>query len=222
MQVLGENIWKKEGASTLSKQLYTLMLCFWVGVGIVQAGVAAYIAQDWNMTFLAALGLFLVSIVGILISTSDVPLVSLVGYALISFPMGFISGPYFASYTTSSIIKVLAITLAMVLILGIVGAVIPDSLDSWGGPLLGAMLVLLVGYFIVPLMGAFGIPVESAMTWLDWAGVAIFSVVVIYDLNRAMNVPYTHDNAIDCAIGVFLDIFNIVIRLLRLLGIVKD
>ncbi len=221
MQALGENIWKKEGASTISKQLYTLMLCFWVGVGIVQAGAAAYIAQDWNMNLWIALGLFLVSMLGIFISLSDVPLVSLVGYSFISIPMGFISGPYFAMYTTSSIIKVFAITLAMVTVLGIVGAAIPDSLDSWGGPLLGAMLVLLVGYFIVPFMGVFGIPVESAMTWLDWAGVAVFSIVVIYDLNRAMRVPFTHDNAIDCAIGVFLDIFNIVIRLQRLTGTKK-
>ncbi|KXK08595.1 MAG: Inhibitor of apoptosis-promoting Bax1 [Microgenomates bacterium OLB22] len=49
----------------------------------------------------------------------------------------------------------------------------------------------------------------------------MFGAIIIYDLNRAMRIPYTHDNAIDVALGIYLDWVNVFIRLLRLFGILK-
>jgi len=45
--------------------------------------------------------------------------------------------------------------------------------------------------------------------------------LVIYDLNRAMRLQRTMNNAIDVSVQVFLDFINIFIRILSLMGGVK-
>ncbi|HET6924405.1 MAG TPA: Bax inhibitor-1 family protein, partial [Candidatus Saccharimonadales bacterium] len=92
------------------------------------------------------------------------------------------------------------------------------SLESWGAWLLGGLVVLLIGYFAVGIFGALGINIGGALTGWDWLGVALFSALVVFDLNRAMRYPRTLDNAIDSAAAVFLDFLNIFIRLLELTG----
>ena len=122
----------------------------------------------------------------------------------------------------ASVVKVFAITTGLVVTLGLVGAVYPKSLESWGIYLLGGLLVLIFGQFVVLIAGMLGANVGGAMTVFDWIGVALFSAYVVYDLNRAMRVERTHDNAIDCAVAIYLDFLNLFLRLLRLLGTRKD
>ena len=222
-------IWEREGESTpstLSRRLYTLLLCFWTAAGIVFSAFAASISQDWPIGKWGvwgmigfSLGVLVVAIIGTLIANaSDNPVISLFGYALVAGPFGLLLGPYMAMYETSSIVKVFALTCLVVFVLGLVGAVIPDDLSSWGMPLLGGLFLLIGGYFIVPILGFFGLPVEGAMTMLDWIALVIFGALVIFDLNRAMRLPYTHDNAIDSAVAIYLDFINIFIRLLSVMG----
>jgi FtsH-binding integral membrane protein len=46
----------------------------------------------------------------------------------------------------------------------------------------------------------------------------LFCAYIIYDWNRALRLPYTVDNAIDAAVALYLDIMNLFIHLLRILG----
>ncbi|HEX6462308.1 MAG TPA: Bax inhibitor-1 family protein [Candidatus Saccharimonadales bacterium] len=164
-----------------------------------------------------------VSLLGVLIAhASPYPAVSLIGYALVAGSFGLLCGPLLALYETSSILKVLAITGSVVLILGLIGALLPDDLSAWGLWLFGGLLLLIGAQFIVPLLGSFGIPVEGAMTLVDWIGLVVFGALVLYDLNRAVRLPYTHDNAVDSAVAIYLDFINIFIRLLAIMGQQKD
>jgi hypothetical protein len=106
----------------------------------------------------------------------------------------------------------------MVIGLGIAGALYPRSLESWWSWLFGGLLLLLVGHLLLPLVSYLGVPIGNAMTLWDWAGVALFSGFVLFDLNRAMRIPYTMNNAIDAAVEVYLDFINLLLRLLSLLG----
>ena len=133
-----------------------------------------------------------------------------------------LTGPLVAHYTTASVLRVFLITTGMTVGLGFLGAMWPRSLASWGGWLFGALLVLILGQFSTMLLGAFGLPVRGAMTVFDWIGVVLFSAYIIFDLNRAMRVPATHDNAVDCAVAVYLDFANLFVRLMSLLGDRKD
>jgi FtsH-binding integral membrane protein len=209
---------------TMSKNLYAFMVSGLTFLGIFASLGSAQITH--NLKFQSGWGLagFLIGVLAVaLIGTtiamkSNNPAVSFLGYMLVAIPFGLMLGPVVAQYTTASVVKVFFITTIIVAVLGVVGAVIPDNLEGFGSWLLAALLVLLVGYFIVPIAGYIGFNIGGALTVLDWVGVVIFSGMVVFDWNRAMHLPRTADNAIDSALAVYLDWFNIFIRLLSLTG----
>jgi FtsH-binding integral membrane protein len=197
------------------------MLSAFTAFGVALSAIGAYVAQSQHiqLNLWLFLGVLVCGLIGVgIASLSDNPLVSFIGYIMVAGPFGLLMGPLVAHYTAASILRVFILTTGMVFVLGIVGAVIPDSLESWGIWLFGGLGILLLGYFIVPVAGLFGLPVDHAMTWLDWLGVILFSGYVIYDLNRAMRLPRTVDNAVDSALAVYLDFVNLFIRLLELIG----
>jgi len=211
-------------SAQMSKNLFAFAVGGFTLAGIVASLVAAQISIDWTFPTVwhfvgFLLGVLVVAILGVVVSLkSDRPAISLLGYTMVAVPFGLMLGPVLAQYTAASIVKVLLITTVLVAVLAVVGAVIPESLEGWGSWLFGGLLILLLGYFIVPIMAAFGVNAEGALTWLDWAGVLLFSGMVIYDWNRAMRLPRTLDNAIDSAVAVYLDWFNLFIRLLAIMG----
>ena len=219
----------------MSRHQFNLLYMFWTLVGLVVTAITA----RWALTlplvdhatglpnkhlFLAiALGALISGIIGVLIALkSSNPLVSLFGYMLVAAPFGLLLGPVVDLYTPASVMKVLLITGGLVGTLAVIGAVIPESLEGWGAWLFGGLIVLLIGQFLVPIAHFFGVPVEGAMKAMDWVGVALFSGYVIFDVNRAQRVERTADNAIDCALALYLDIINLFIRLLQLAGTKKD
>ncbi len=209
-------VWTREGSHTMARGTYALMVTFWTAAGIASSAIAAYFTQGWPVTLQLLLGVLVVSIVGILIALRSAnPFVSLVGYALVTIPFGALTGPVVALYAPASVVRILFLTTGLVVVLGVAGAVYPRSLEGMGSWLLGGLLLLLVGMLLGPRVGI-------SLTALDWVGVVLFSAYVVYDLNRAMNIPYTMDNAIDSALAIYLDFINIFIRLLELYGKKKD
>lgn len=57
---------------------------------------------------------------------------------------------------------------------------------------------------------------QSGVT--DWIVAAIFCGYVGYDWGRANNIPKTLDNAVDSAAALYMDIINLFLRILRILG----
>ncbi|MBI2483079.1 US12 family protein [Candidatus Uhrbacteria bacterium] len=203
----------------MSKQQFALLVSFWTAVGIGGSAVGAYASRDWQFGLGLLLIPFVMSIVGTMIALrSNEPIISLLGYALVAIPFGFMLGPVVAMYTVASVLKVFAVTTMITIVFGVVGAVIPDSLEGWGSALFGCLLILIIGGFAVPIAGLFGLPITTALSVLDWCGVIVFTGLVIFDWNRAMRVERTHDNAIDCALAIYLDWVNLFIRLLSIMG----
>lgn len=224
--MLSSDVWDRTGVSEMSRQAYSFLLAAFTAVGIAFCAFVSTLSYDWDLSawgtwqfigFFA--GVLIAAIAGSLIANaSDNPVVSCFGFALVAGPFGLMLGPLVAQYTTASVLRVLALTVIMTLVLGVIGAVTPKDLSGWANWLFGGLMILLLGLFAVPLMSLIGLPVEGAMTLLDWAGLVLFGAFVIFDLNRAMRVPYTIDNAIDCALAVFVDMVNIFIRLLSIMG----
>ncbi len=220
---MNDSVWERTGYGTMSKNLFALMVAIWTAAGIAVSAVASYYTQKMELSWVFLIGVLVVGIIGVIIAlASNNPLISLLGYMMVAVPFGMMLGPVVAMYTVASVVRVFFVTTGIVVVLGIVGAIIPDSLEGWGSWLLGALTMLLIGYFIVPIAGMFGLPIDRALTWMDWIGVVVFSGYVIYDWNRAMRVPFTMDNAIDCALAVYLDFINLFIRLLSLTGTKKS
>lgn len=237
---ISTGVWERSGTSTISRTQFVLLLGFFTLLGL---GVTAYVASlttgwmvaipgydggkttfEWvgpvNILVLF-IGVLVSGIVGSLIAlNSDSPPISLFGYLLVAIPFGALLGPVVGMYTAASVVKVMFVTGTMVGVLTIIGAVIPESLESWAGWLFGALCILLVGQLGIPVLGWLipGFPLEGALTFWDWVGVVLFSAYVIFDMNRAMRIPATIDNSIDCALALYLDIINLFIRLLQLMG----
>ena len=223
------DVWDRAGdrtVATMPRSAFMLMVCAITAVGV---GISALAAQ-WSgaNVNLASMGwgglgfvlvLFLVALGATMVaSASDDPLVSAAAYVVLTVAFGLLLGPVVFMYTAVSVAKVLALTVMLVIGLGLIGVFIPKDLSSWGMPLLGLLLILIIGQFGVILLGALGLPVAGAMTLLDWLGLLLFSAYVIFDLNRALRIPYTMNNAVDSAMAIYLDFINIFIRLLSLMG----
>lgn len=229
---LSESVWDRSGSSLLSKNVFVLMFTFWTTIGIGASAWAAYMSLDWVTALQAGgwgtqiiflLGVLFITTIGIFVTLgSSFALVSLIGYMMVAIPMGAISGPFVAMYTTASVVNVLVVTTGMVIVLGTIGTIFPQSLEGFGAWLFGGLSILFLGMLIEPIAGAFGLPVKGALSVIDWVSVVIFSGYVVFDLNRAMRVPRTHDNAIDCALGIYLDFINLFLHLLRIMGNTKS
>jgi FtsH-binding integral membrane protein len=219
-----QDVFARSSAHAMSKNLYAFTVCVFVFLGIGASLAASVVSHDWNVDSTASLlwliiPTFLVALAGVFIATgSDNPAISMLGYAMVAIPFGLMLGPVLAEYTTASIVKVLVITTAIVAIFGIVGAIIPDNLEGLGSYVFGALLILILGYLFAPLAHFFGVETATALTALDWLGVVLFCGIVVFDWNRAMRLPRTLDNAVDSALAVYLDWFNIFIRLLAIMG----
>jgi FtsH-binding integral membrane protein len=217
---IGSSVWDRtEGGHDLSKRAFIGMLSFWTAAGIGTSAVASFISRGWEINWLFAIGVLVVAIAGIFIALgSDQPVISLLGYMMVTIPFGLLVGPLVALYSTASVVTVLGLTSALVVVLGAVGVIYPGSLEHWGIFLFAALLLLLLGHVGVGIAAAMGVPVVAALGWMDWIGVFLFSAYVVYDMNRAMRVKRTMDNAIDCALAVYLDFANLFIRLLQIMG----
>ena len=78
----------------------------------------------------------------------------------------------------------------------------------------------LFAVIIVEIIGIFFFRNVLAIT--DYIVVAIFGLFIGYDWARAQAYPKTITNAISCAADLYLDLVNILIRLLSILGDKKD
>ena len=199
----------------MSKNLYVLSICGFTGVGILISMLVAQFTLSMQFGWIEFLVVLVLGIAGVIVAyRSDKPLISLLGYMMVAVPYGALLGPFLNLFVPVSIIEAFLVTTIFVAVLGLVGAVIPDSLESWAGWLLGGLIVGILGYFIIPIAGFFGFNIEQALGIWDWAVIALFAFIIIYDFNKAMRIPYTLDNSIDVALAVYLDWFNVFIRYL--------
>ena len=88
----------------------------------------------------------------------------------------------------------------------------PTFFQGLGKILFCALIGLVVAELIALLI------FRSSHDIFAWAGAAIFSLYIGYDYSKAQMYPKTLDNAVDCAVDLYLDIINLFLRILRILG----
>ncbi len=200
--------------------LYALVIFAWMGeemVTVIRRG--RFRLHVWEL-----IGIFLVlaagAIAGHLVALSTRPAKACIGLGVSAACFGAFSGPFFNQYGASSIMHVGFATLVITVLLGAVGIIYPKSLKSWHAPLCTAV----VGLIVLQLSGAFipGISGAPLRSIAEWISVLTFSAYVIYDFNRAQQIPRTTANAVQAGAAVFLDIINLFADLLRLMGSKKE
>ena len=158
---------------------------------------------------------FVCCIAGITISRkSDNPLVSFLGYNLVVLPIGLVVSSCVEGYggVSSAIVgEAFYYTMLITAIMVLAGCLFPTFFDRIGGVLfaclLGIVLCSLLSFFFP--IGGNGLSLFAA---------AIFALYIGYDYHRAQQFPRTVDNAVDCALDIYLDIINLFLRILEILG----
>ena len=220
---LSESVWDRHGSDEMGVRLYVTAVSFFTILGLVISSVLGVMTMDWkpNIIVLILVGL-VIPILGIFIAlrSDDWP-ISLIGYLMLVVPFGAIMGPTVAMYKIDVVITAFLATAGVTLFTSLIGIIYPKSLEHWGGYLFTGLLALL-GVRIVQIFLPVGVEEPGWYIWVEYAGALLFSLYIIFDWNRAMQIPRTLDNAVDSALAIYLDIVNLFLHLLRIFGSSSD
>jgi modulator of FtsH protease len=124
---------------------------------------------------------------------------------LISHTLGFRNGP-------ELIMTAFAGTAGVFFGMATLASVIKTSVEGLGKWLMAGLMVLIVGSIINLFVGSTG-----AMLVISMLAIAIFSLYILYDLKQIMEGGET--NYISATLRIYLDVYNVFVNLLSLLGI---
>ena len=137
------------------------------------------------------------------------PLLFYIGYFVSVF-----AGTMISSKSNSPLISFLGYNLVVIP----VGLVVTSAVYWYGGLSSYVVLQAIVytaGIIIVEVVFLI-LGVSQSLTAL--AGAVLFSLYIGYDYYKAQQYPKTVDNAVDSALDIYLDIINLFLRILRILG----
>ena len=159
------------------------------------------------------IGYFASCFLGIyLFQSSTNPLVSFIGYNFVVVPFGLIINMVVSQYDPALVTEAIRITGLVTIAMMCLGTLFPAFLQKISGVLTIALLLVIV----VELIEIFIFNTHHGI--LDWIVVLIFCGYIGYDWGRANQIPKTVDNAVDSAAALYMDIINLFLRILRILG----
>lgn len=147
-----------------------------------------------------------------LFQSSSNPLVSFIGYNFVVVPFGLIINMVVSQYDPELVTEAIRITGLVTIAMMCLGTLFPAFFQKIAGVLTMALLLVIV----VELIEIFIFNTHHGI--LDWIVVVIFCGYIGYDWGRANQIPKTVDNAIDSAAALYMDIINLFLRILRILG----
>ena len=156
-------------------------------------------------------GYFISVILGTIISRSKSPVMSFIGYNFIAVPIGLLLSASIPFYSYENIVVAFGITAAIVAIMIALSTTFPRFFLGIGRTL-GITLLVTILVEVVALLLGFG------TGWIDFIVIGIFTLYVGFDWSRAQMYPKTIDNAVDSAIDIYMDVINLFIRILSILG----
>lgn len=150
-----------------------------------------------------------------IVRASHHPIVSFVGYNLVVLPFGallsLIVTVYARVYGSYIIAEAFGMTAAVVVIMLCLGALFPQFFLRMG-PALAVTLLLLI--IVEGICSIFSLSTSG----FALIGCALFSLYIAYDWVRANSYVHTLDNAVDSACDIYMDIINLFLRILQILG----
>ena len=159
------------------------------------------------------IGYFVLAIAGIAISArSTNPWISFLGYNLLVLPIGVLLCLILPGIPVAIVTKALLLTGIVTATMTVLGLVAPNVVLGMGRTLVIALIVGILAELVATFL------FHYSGTAFDWLFVVLFSGYIGYDVAKSQIYPKTVDNAVDCALDIYLDIINIFIRLLALLS----
>ena len=161
------------------------------------------------------IGYLVLAVAGTVIAArSRNPLISFLGYNMVVVPFGLVITLMVETYGgIHSAVVTNAFLYTLLISVGMMGCVMiaPQFFAKLGGALIGVLIGVIVCEFVLLILGV-------QQVWIDWLVAGLFSLYVGYDIYRSQQFPKTLDNAVDSALDIYMDIANLFIRILSILG----
>ncbi len=207
-------------ADRLSSRSYNLALTGLLAYGLLlNAVMVYYFAEPLRQMLIGVsswvllLGYLVPTLIGVLMAAKSTnPMVSFIGYNLVVLPIGVLLSLLLLGFPVGIVVKAMALTGMVTATMMLLAIIRPQFFLGLGRTLFLTLII--------------GIVAEVVATWLlgyrgeifDWVFVILFSGYIGYDVAKSQAYPKTLDNAVDSALDIYLDIINLFIRLLSILG----
>ncbi len=204
-------------ATIISDRAYNLVMgltvLYGVVVNIILCSLVGNVYEYVNPLLFLIL-YFVCAIAGQFIAfRSSNPAVSFLGYNMIVVPLGLVVSTlveYYGGLNSFVVLQAFYYTALITAIMTIASFVFPQFFEKVGGFLFFGLIGILIASIFSIFFGGFYI--------ISLFAAGLFSLYIGYDFYRSQQFAKTVDNAIDCAIDIYLDIVNLFIRILEILG----
>ena len=203
--------------NTISTRLYNfiigavLLYGFLMNVFIVKTVPVASIMAVPMWIFL--IGYFASCLFGIYLFTkSDNPIVSFIGFNFVAVPFGLIVNIVTSQYSPDLVINAMQVTTVVTCIMMVLGTAYPKFFESIASGLFWGLLASIIAELILTFVFKMDLGI------MDWIIAAIFCGYIGYDWGKASALPKTVDNAVDSAAALYMDIINLFLRILSIMG----
>lgn len=158
-------------------------------------------------------GYFVSCMAGVfLFNGSKNPLISFLGYNLVVVPFGLVVSLIVSDYSTDIVVKAMQATTMVTVGMMFIATIFPSFFKSIGSALFWALLISIV----VELLMIFVF--KQKLSVIDWIVALIFCGYIGFDWAMANSVERTFDNAVDSAAELYMDIINLFVRILSIIG----
>jgi FtsH-binding integral membrane protein len=190
-----------------------LTLCWGFLVNAIMVrSISAEAIASVNM-FVLIIGYIASCFLGIYLFTkSDKPWISFLGYNFVVVPFGLIINLVVSRYDTALVYDAIRITGIVTFVMMVLGSMFPAFFKR----IASALTFALIAVIIVEVVEVYIFGIHHGI--IDWIVAVIFAGYIGYDWGRANAIPKTVDNAIDSAAALYMDIINLFLRILRILG----
>ena len=115
-------------------------------------------------------------------------------------------------YDPTLVVDAIRVTGLVTFVMMVLGSLFPAFFQR----IAGALTIALVVVIIVEMIEIFILKVHHGI--IDWIVAVIFCGYIGYDWGRANRIPKTVDNAVDSAASLYMDIINLFLRILSIMG----
>ena len=203
----------RTGFNQISERTFFGSLAGFVIYGLFVTYFTTFLAPPTlSLVGLILLGLVL-PIAGCFMAMSDNFGLSFIGYNMITIPFGLVLGPVLNQYAPNVVQNAALLTAMITGVMGLAGVTYPNFFRSIGS----ALFVALIGLVVVRLIALF-VPALNSFGIIDYVSAGIFSLYIGYDMFRATEATRSVGSALKIAVSLYLDIINLFMSLLSILG----
>lgn len=195
--------------------LFTLLMCT-VGSNLLYSffyGLMSTVGSMFYLVFI--IGYFALAMGGQWLMASSKSIgIRLLGYHMMLVPISAILFLVVASlaeggYDPNILTRAMLVTGSITIMMTALSVIMPDFFLKIGRTLMAALFIAIIAQFIMSFMA-------GGSDILDWSIVIIFAGFIGYDWSRGQQYPMTVGNSIFVAASLYLDMVNILIRLISI------